>query len=83
MLTAIPTRLYAVFGFGLLARIVAGAASGGAYDYYTHRLPTARCLDAGGLLYCDCACNHTPVYPYLSAVMFRLSPDVPGYGRSR
>jgi uncharacterized membrane protein len=76
MLTALPTRLYAVFGIGLFARVVAGAASGGAYDYWKHRLPTASCLDGGGLLYCDCACNHTPLYPYASALMFRLSPDI-------
>jgi 4-amino-4-deoxy-L-arabinose transferase-like glycosyltransferase len=26
-------------------------------------------------LYCDCRCDHTPLYPYLAALMFRLSPD--------
>lgn len=76
MLATFPTRLYAVLGVGLFARIVAAASSSGAFDYSRHRLPTASCLDAGGLLYCDCACNHTPLYPYLSALMFRVSPAV-------
>jgi hypothetical protein len=76
MVATFPTRLYAVFGAGLFARMLAAAASGGSFDYTRHRLPTAGCLDAGGLLYCDCACNHTPLYPYLSALMFRISPEL-------
>jgi len=75
MAATLPTRLYAFFGIGLFARLVAGALSTGSYDYTRHRLPTASCLDAGGVLYCDCRCDHTPLYPYLSAVMFRLSPE--------
>src|SRR5262245_21589783 len=73
---ALPTRVWAIAGIGLLARLFAGAASTSAFDYTQHRLPTAACLEQGGLLYCDCVCNHTPLYPYLSALMLRLSPDV-------
>ncbi len=69
----IPDKLKKVFWFGLAARLTAICFGGEATDFVFFRLPIAECIASGSLLYCDCVYNHTPFYPYLSAIMFLLA----------
>lgn len=46
-------------------------------DYAEYRLPIAKALASGRFLYLDVYYDHMPVYPYLSAFMYWLSPKDP------
>ena len=59
-----PVRLLVVCAIGLATRLVAAGFSGTSFDFTRYRLPIAQCIAGGKTLYCDCAYNHTPLYPY-------------------
>jgi len=77
----VPKKLVYLWIIGLalrlifinLATIIPGLVIA---DYVYYRLPIAQCILSEGWLYCDCTYNHTPFYPYLSAVMLWLAGDV-------
>ncbi len=72
-LKAVPRQFKTYFWVGVFLRIAATFFSGTAPDYVGYRLPIAECISSGQWLYCDCSYNHTPFYPYLSALMNLLS----------
>lgn len=69
----LPNKLKKVFWFGLAARLIAICLGWKAADFVFYRLPIAECIALGNWLYCDCAYNHTPFYPYLSSLMYLLA----------
>lgn len=73
ILQQIPGKLKLYTGIGFALRFVATFFSSTAPDYVGYRLPIAQCISEGNWLYCDCSYNHTPFYPYLSALMNLLS----------
>ncbi len=76
-LKAWPKNFKIIFWAGFLLRIAATFFSSTAPDYVGYRLPIAECISSGQWLYCDCSYNHTPFYPYLSALMNLLSGGIP------
>lgn len=66
-----------VWSIGFLLRLLISFTNQGYTDYADFRLPIARSLAEGELLYRDVPYNHMPVYPYLSAFMYLISPDDP------
>ncbi len=69
----LPKKIFWFWGTGLLLRLIAIGFAGSAPDFVGYRLPIAECLNSGSWLYCECAYNHTPFYPYLSAAMYWLA----------
>ncbi|MEM9327377.1 MAG: glycosyltransferase 87 family protein [Bacteroidota bacterium] len=76
-LSQAPKKLLWIWAAGFALRLVATFFAGTAPDYVGYRLPIAECLTSGQWLYCDCNYNHTPFYPYLSALMNLMSGGIP------
>lgn len=74
--TDIPKKLVIIWLAGLVLRLIAINFAGTAPDFVGYRLPIAQCILEQGWLYCDCAYNHTPFYPYLAAFMLWIAGDV-------
>ena len=72
-LKTLPRNLFIIWALGLLLRLVASSIllynPDLSPDYHNYRLPIAECITSGQWLYCDCAYNHTPLYPYISSLM--------------
>ena len=66
-----------VWLIGFVLRLIFSFTNRGYIDYWEFRLPIARGLAEGGLLYRDVPYNHMPIYPYLSAIMYLISPNDP------
>ena len=73
----LPPQVKRYFWIGLSLRLLATLFTSLAPDYVGYRLPIADCIASGKWLYCDCAYNHTPFYPYLSGLLNLLSFDQP------
>ena len=76
---SIPQRLLFFWCLGLVLRLLAINLASFAPelvpDFVFYRLPIAQCILSKGWLYCDCSYNHTPFYPYLSAVLLWIAGD--------
>ncbi len=73
----LPDKVLWIWGAGFIARLISSSFAVSAHDYVKNRLPISDCITTSGQwLYCDCRSDHTPLYPYLTALMNWLSPDV-------
>lgn len=66
---SLPAPVKRFWMIGLVLRLIALFFVITAPDYVGYRLPIAECITSGKWLYCECAYNHTPLYPYLSGLM--------------
>lgn len=69
----VPTKLAYIWLGGLIGRLIAINFAGVAPDFQGFRLPIAQCINSDFWLYCECTYNHTPFYPYLSAIMYWIA----------
>ncbi len=72
-LDSLPKQVRNIWLIGLILRLIGTLFTSLAPDYIGYRLPIAECISSGQWLYCDCAYNHTPFYPYLSGLLNLLS----------
>ena len=65
---------WVIFLVGFVIRFIPTFLGRKYIDFKKYRYPLAEGLSSGDWLYCDLPYNHTPLYPYLSGLMFYLSP---------
>jgi len=77
---SLPKKLIYFWTAGVILRLIAINLASFipelAPDFIYYRLPIAECILSERWLYCGCTYNHTPLYPYLAAVMLWLAGDI-------
>ena len=69
--------VYIIWILGFIFRFIASLTHQEYIDYAEFRLPIAKALAGGDLLYRDYPYNHMPIYPYISGFMYTISPKEP------
>jgi uncharacterized membrane protein len=69
--------VYIIWILGFVFRFIASLTHQEYIDYAEFRLPIAKALAEGELLYRDYPYNHMPIYPYISGFMYLISPKEP------